>query len=159
MKIRKILPVDDKKLALIIRKNLEASKLDIPGTAYFDTNLDHLSEYYNDSCKNRAYYVILDDDNNLLGGVGMEKFENIADCVEMQKLYLSDEAKGKGFGIELVSYLEEKAKEQGYSKVYLETHSNLKSAIHLYEKMGYNQIERPDFVIHTTMDLFFIKDI
>ncbi|MFL8952676.1 GNAT family N-acetyltransferase [Helcococcus kunzii] len=75
----------------------------------------------------------------------------------MQKLYLSDEAKGQGLGVKLVQYIEEKAKEQGYSKMYLESHSNLKAAISLYKKMGYKQMDRPDFVVHTTVDMFFIK--
>lgn len=157
MIIRKISPKDNQTLAKIIRKNLEEHHLDIAGTAYFDSNLDNLSEYYNQLNTNRVYYVILDDNENLLGGVGMEAFENIDNCVEMQKLYLSDEAKGQGLGVKLVQYIEEKAKEQGYSKMYLESHSNLKAAISLYKKMGYKQIDRPDFVVHTTMDMFFIK--
>ncbi|EHR31837.1 hypothetical protein HMPREF9709_01793 [Helcococcus kunzii ATCC 51366] len=157
MIIRKTSPKDNQTLAKIIRKNLEEHHLDIAGTAYFDSNLDNLSEYYNQLNTNRVYYVILDDNENLLGGVGMEAFENIDNCVEMQKLYLSDEAKGQGLGVKLVQYIEEKAKEQGYSKMYLESHSNLKAAISLYKKMGYKQMDRPDFVVHTTVDMFFIK--
>ncbi|MCT1796919.1 GNAT family N-acetyltransferase [Helcococcus kunzii] len=137
MIIRKTSPKDNQTLAKIIRKNLEEHHLDIAGMAYFDSNLDNLSEYYNQLNTNRVYYVILDDNENLLGGVGMEAFENIDNCVEMQKLYLSDEAKGQGLGVKLVQYIEEKAKEQGYSKMYLESHSNLKAAISLYKKMGY----------------------
>ncbi|MFL8906477.1 GNAT family N-acetyltransferase [Helcococcus kunzii] len=157
MIIRKTSPKDNQTLAKIIRKNLEEHHLDIAGTAYFDSNLDNLSEYYNQLNTNRVYYVILDDNENLLGGVGMEAFENIDNCVEMQKLYLSDEAKGQGLGVKLVQYIEEKAKKQGYSKMYLESHSNLKAAISLYKKMGYKQMDRPDFVVHTTVDMFFIK--
>ena len=36
----------DAALARMIRANLEAHHLDIPGTAYFDEALDHLSAYY-----------------------------------------------------------------------------------------------------------------
>ena len=45
----------------------------------------------------------------------------------------------------------------GYRQVYLETHSNLKTALHLYEKTGYRRIERPASVIHSTMDCFYLK--
>ena len=45
-RIRRIRQEDDAALAAIIRKNLESCKLDIPGTAYFDPELDHLSRYY-----------------------------------------------------------------------------------------------------------------
>ena len=47
MKYRKIKEADDKKIAEIIRENLQRLHLDIPGTAYFDPELDHLSAYYN----------------------------------------------------------------------------------------------------------------
>ena len=41
--IRPIRPEDDAPLSRIIRSNLEQFHLDIPGTAYFDPELDHLS--------------------------------------------------------------------------------------------------------------------
>ena len=43
---REIKKEDDKALALLIRTNLKANALDIPGTVYFDDNLDHLSDFY-----------------------------------------------------------------------------------------------------------------
>ena len=42
MKYRKIKEADDQKIAEIIRENLQRLHLDIPGTAYFDPELDHL---------------------------------------------------------------------------------------------------------------------
>ena len=48
-------------------------------------------------------------------------------------------------------------REAGYKWSYLETHSNLKAAIHIYEKCGYTEIERPKEVGHSTMDRFFRK--
>ena len=45
-RIRPILPEDDARLAQIIRQNLEKKHLNIPGTAYFDPELAHLSRYY-----------------------------------------------------------------------------------------------------------------
>ena len=41
IKFREITEEDDAILAGIIRANLEAAGLDIPGTAYFDPELDH----------------------------------------------------------------------------------------------------------------------
>ena len=43
---RKTEPSDDRRIAEIIRSNLEEFHPDIPGTAYFDPELDHLSAYY-----------------------------------------------------------------------------------------------------------------
>ena len=51
------------------------------------------------------------------------------------------------------------AREAGYKKLYLETHSNLKAAMGLYEKLGFRQIERPASVLHGTMDHFYLKEL
>ena len=56
---RKIEPSDDGRIAEIIRANLEKAHLNIPGTAYFDPELDHLSEYYNSDPSRRVYFVAL----------------------------------------------------------------------------------------------------
>ncbi len=45
----------------------------------------------------------------------------------------------------------------GYKQSYLETHDNLQAAIHIYEKCGYKEIERPKEVVHSTMNRFFLK--
>ena len=46
---REIQAADDKIIAGIVRANLEKFHLDIPGTVYFDPELDRLSEFYNSS--------------------------------------------------------------------------------------------------------------
>ena len=51
------------------------------------------------------------------------------------------------------------AKEAGYQQLYLETHSNLKVAMKLYEKLGFREIEKPETVVHGTMDHFYLKKL
>lgn len=54
-KLRKITEKDDAAVAGLVRENLKKFGLDIPGTAYFDEGLDHLSRVYNSGvCQ---YYV------------------------------------------------------------------------------------------------------
>lgn len=36
---------------------------------------------------------------------------------------------------------------------------NLKAAVHIYEKCGYKEIERPKEVVHSTMNRFFLKKL
>mgnify|MGYP007132773016 CR=1 FL=1 len=43
---RSLTAADDAVLASIIRTSLEQVHLNLPGTAYFDPELDHLSAYY-----------------------------------------------------------------------------------------------------------------
>ncbi len=146
---------DNAVIARIIRDNLKAHQLDIPGTVYFDPGLDTLSDFYLSDPEHRAYYVIVDDNNAVIGGAGFAAFPGKENCAELQKLYLDDSAKGNGFGYELIRLVENKARNAGYQTLYLETHTNLKAAIHIYEKYGFIKIERPESVAHSTMNRFY----
>ena len=159
MRYREITRQDDAALAKIIRGNLKAHNLDLPGTVYYDNNLDHLSDFYLDENHKRYYYMLLDDDNNVIGGVGLAEFEFFEDCAELQKLYLTDDVKGSGIGYELIELIENKAREYGYKRLYLETHTNLPAAIHIYEKSGFKAIEKPVGVVHAMMNRFYIKEL
>lgn len=66
---------------------------------------------------------------------------------------------GKGLGRMLMQTAENFAKDRNYKKLYLETHSSLKAAIRLYEKLGFKETDRPEFVLHSTMDRFYLKEL
>ncbi len=108
LKYRKIEAKDDPQIVRIIRNNLEKAHLDIPGTVYFDPELDHLSIYYDSDTKKRVYFVALNEAEEVIGGVGAAEFAGIPNCAELQKLYL-------------------------------ETHTNLTTAVKMYEKLGFHQ--------------------
>ena len=156
--IKKLIPEYNNQMAKLIKYNLKNHGLDIPGTAYFDSSLDNLCEFYSESDK-RGYYVITDENDKVLGGIGFAEFEVFDGCAELQKLYLDDSVKGLGLGYVMMEFIESKVKEAGYNKAYLETHSNLKVAIHLYERIGYERIDRPSDVAHGAMDYFFLQNL
>jgi len=156
LKFREITEADNAVVATIIRDNLKQFNLDIPGTAFFDSCLDCLSDYYGKD--GRRYYVI-DDDGKVIGGIGYGRFEPMNDTAELQKLYLTDAVKGSGLGYELIDFIEDRMREDGYKFSYLETHDNLQAAIHIYEKKGYKEIDRPKEVGHSTMNRFFKKEL
>ncbi len=157
-KIREMVPEDNLAIAELIRYNLKKHGLDIPGTVYFDEGIDNLYDFYSESEK-RGYYVLTDQEGTVVGGIGLAEISLFENCAELQKLYLSDSAKGKGWGYKMISFLEEKMIEKGYKASYLETHSNLKVAIHTYEKSGYKEIKRPKGVVHGAMNRFYYKNL
>lgn len=159
IKYRRIRDDDNLVIAQIIRNNLERFHLDIPGTAYFDAQLDSLSTYYNEIPDQRCYFVVLNEKDGVVGGAGVAEFDGIDCCAELQKLYFVDSIKGKGYSKELFAILVDWCKEAGYKKLYLETHSNLFAAIHLYQKLGFSEIEKPKSVVHSTMDHFYVKNL
>ena len=154
---REMTEADNAAIASLVRNNLKAHGLDIPGTVYFDEGLDSLSNFYGN--KERRYFVVEDGGGQVIGGIGFAKFEPMEDTAELQKLYLVDSAKGAGLGYKMIDFIEEKMREAGYKTSYLETHNNLQAAIHIYEKKGYVEIERPREVVHSTMNRFFKKDL
>ena len=156
MTFEPIAPQHDADMARIVRDALKAHGLDIPGTAYFDASLEHLSAYY--ARPGRSYQVLLRD-GAVIGGVGVAEFNNFPGCCELQKLYLAEGARGQGLGYEMIRHIEEQARSLGYSRIYLETHTNLGAAIREYERSGYRRIDRPPFVVHTTMDRFYLKEL
>lgn len=149
-------PEYDTALASIIRDRLKEHHLDIPGTAYFDRELDHLSSFY--ARPGRAYFVLLRG-SEVLGGIGLAEFTGLPACCELQKLYLKKEAEGSGLGYRMIERIEEQARSMGYRRIYLETHTNLPAAIHEYEASGYTLIDPPANVVHSTMNRFFLKEL
>ena len=107
VKYREIEPSDDARVAEIARCNLKKFHLDLPGTVYFDPELDHLSAFYSEKPDKRRYFVALGKDGQIIGGAGFAEFEGLDDCAELQKLYLVDSVKGKGYGKDLVQLVEE----------------------------------------------------
>lgn len=158
MEIKEISPAADKGLAAIIRWNFEKHSLNIPGTAYFDPELDCLSRFFLAKPDKRAYFVLWDQDT-VCGGIGIAQFEAFDSCAEIQKFYLSDSVKGRGYGKQLLLLAEKKAREMGYRKAYIETHTNFTLALEMYGRYGYRLIEKPGSVSHGTMNRFLIKDL
>ena len=157
--IRPIACEHDPILFKIIRSNLEALHLDVPGTAYFDPELDHLSTFYAERSDKRAYFIVTNEDDKVVGGVGFAEFEGLPKCAELQKLYLDETVKGLGLSKEMMKIVELCAKKLGYEQLYLETHTNLAVAVCLYEKLGYESVPQPVPTVHTTMNRFYLKKI
>lgn len=158
-KMHLIMKDDDAAIAAIIRANLERYHLNIPGTAYFDPELDHLSRYYNSGSEARTYFILTEESGRVIGGAGMEKFPGVDRCAEVQKLYVAEGWKGRGYGKLLMKTIEEYARAAGFCRLYLETHSNLEVAMRMYEKYGFHLIGRPESVVHSTMDRFYMKEL
>lgn len=154
---RRIQPSDNATLKQLVRAGLASNGLAIPGTAYFDPNLDDLCGYYKDLPGKRNYFVAVDGKGRVLGGCGLDVFEGLEGCAELQKLYVAEDCHGHGIATTLVGMVEEEARRLGYDQIYIETHSNLQDALRLYAKAGYEQIDRPAFAVHETMDSFLIK--
>lgn len=139
--IREIAPNDNKVIAKLIRDVLVELGAPKVGTAYEDNSLDILSEEYQ---KQNAQYFVLEIDGQVEGGAGIAELENTLDKVcELQKMYFSPKARGKGLGSQLIQKCMQEAKKIGFEKCYLETLPYMKSAVKLYQKTGFVALDAP----------------
>lgn len=116
-------------------KNDESFKkyLDIQN---YDEEIEHLEMKYG-MPYGRLYLIYYDA--RLAGCIGLRKIDN-QNC-EMKRLYIRPEFRGKKLANILVAKIIEDAKKIGYSNMLLDTLPFLESAIHIYKKFGFYEIE------------------
>lgn len=105
-------------------------ELDLHGT---DLDIADIESNY---LKRGGIFELLEDERgNLLGTVGLYPLDG--ETIELRKMYFAKELRGHGYGKKALARMIERAKELGFKRMYLETASVLKEAVHLYEKFGF----------------------
>jgi N-acetylglutamate synthase-like GNAT family acetyltransferase len=59
---------------------------------------------------------------------------------EVVKMAVDERLQGRGIGRKLLKYVVEQGRAMGAKKLYLETNSKLRNAIHLYEALGFKHL-------------------
>lgn len=158
MQIREMEEKDNKMMEQIIKRSLESFDLDIPGTAYFDPQLSNLAGFYKE-LRHAKYWVAVNAENEVVGGVGIGPFGEKTEICELQKLYVRPESQGKGLAKELLKTALNYA-EKHYTYCYLETMEKLKTANRLYDQFGFRKLEKPlEGSEHGTMDAWYMKKL
>jgi putative acetyltransferase len=103
-----------------------------------DADLKDLKNSY--ECRGGVFHVIEAAGGAIVGCGGLCPIS--ADTVELRKMYLLPEARGRGLGKELLTRLLAEARRLGYKRVILETNSVLKEAIALYRSFGFVPVAR-----------------
>jgi len=156
--IRHIQPSDNPALAIIVRNTLTEFKANHPGTVYYDSSTDHLYELFQ---KPRAIYFVALLDNQIVGGGGIYPTDGLPDdTCELVKMYLLPAARGINLGRTLIEKCLGYAREAGYKNVYLETMPELKKALEVYAKFGFEYLEGPmGNSGHTGCSLWMLKQL
>ena len=156
-KIREIQEKDNKQIEKIIRTCLIEFGANHAGTAWADPNLGEFSKIYN--TEGNKYWVAIDENNKIVGGVGIGKLEDLEEVCELQKMYCLPETRGKGVAHELILVAIEYAKKY-YKRCYLETLENMVAAQRFYEKHGFTRIYEPLVKTeHFACDVRYIKEL
>lgn len=104
----------------------------------FDPSGRH--DFYNDIENNFVVFYCLLDQDRLIGTVALKIIDEFT--VELKAMYLDQEYRGKGLGRKLMGKAISEAKRLGYKSIVLDSMSQYKSALKLYEKTGFKNTER-----------------
>jgi putative acetyltransferase len=131
------------------------------GFSIMDPEVDDMHGAY--LAANAAFYVVArtDGSGQVLGCGGIGPLVGGgADVCELKKMYFRPELRGLGFGMLMVATCLEKARDLGYRHCYLETLTNMVEAKRLYDKMGFEKINRPMGATgHCGCDSWYLKAV
>lgn len=158
MLIRSINQPDNKSLSVILREVLVEMEIPQKGSAYEDPELDNMYEAYQFP---RSKYFVVEEDEKILGGAGISPLrDGDVNICELQKMYFSIEARGKGFGSLMIDLCLKSAIQHGFEKCYIETMNNMNKAQKLYLKKGFRYLDSPlGNTGHCSCPVWMIKDL
>jgi putative acetyltransferase len=156
--IRDLRKEDNPVLAKIVKDTLAEFGANHPNTVYYDPTTDTLFEVFQTP---RSKYFLAEIDNKVVGGGGIYPTDGLLeDTCELVKMYLLPEGRGHGLGRTLIEKCIVAARENGFKKIYLETMPELKQALSVYEKFGFEYLKGPmGNSGHTGCSLWMLKDL
>ncbi len=149
---------DNEQLAKIIMDVFEEYDAPKCGTVYSDPTTAQLFEVFQVPS---AVLWVAEYKGEVVGCCGIYPTDGLAEgCAELVKYYLSDKARGKGIGKELLIKTISSAKELGYNQLYLECLPNFNTAIAIYTKQGFREVkERMGNSGHSSCNVWMTKDL
>ncbi len=158
MIIREIKPEDNASIEAIMTNCFKEFGLPVSGSSLEDDDVKKMYEGFQSS---RAIYYVIEDNGKVLGGGGVKQLQGANnDTCELQKMYFHPDARGKGFGKQLFDLCIKAAEDFEYKYCYLESASQLKSAIKLYKKNGFKHLDKPlGNTGHTICGVYMLKEL
>jgi putative acetyltransferase len=151
MTIRKATNFDSEKVKDLVFAVLDEFQLESDPDET-DSDLEDIEASYID--RGGIFEMIEDVDGRVLGTYGLYPVDD--STVELRKMYFVRELRSRGYGREILQRAIGKAREFGFSSMYLETASVLEKAVKLYESFGF----RPVDIIHSKRcDQGFVLDL
>ncbi|MFT7464763.1 MAG: putative acetyltransferase [Pseudohongiellaceae bacterium] len=157
--VRPIEPQDDTAMAHIIRTVMTEFDAVGCGTSIHDSEVDAMSAAYTGE---RKAYFVAERDGQVMGGGGIAPLQgsDSPDVCELRKMHALPSARGLGIGRQLLERCLGAAREAGFDACYLETMQHMHQARALYEKVGFQMIDRPmGNTGHTSCDGWYALEL
>lgn len=159
MNIRNIEQHDNSSIAQIVKASFIELGAPLVNTVYDDPRTERMYEQF--AGRRDAAYFVIEEQGEVLGGCGFYPTEGLERGVaEVVKFYFSPALRGKGMGRKMLQQIESKARQAGFSQLYIESFPEFSNAVSLYEKAGFHHIpHRLGNSGHTATTIFMIKEI
>lgn len=123
-----------------------------------DAEVMNMSRFYHEGVS--SLYLVALVDGKLVGGCGIAPFDGSETICELKKLFLLPAGRGLGLGKKLSIKCLDYAKTQGFKQCYLDTLSNMQSAVRLYEGLGFTHLKMPlTGTLHGGCDVWMLKQL
>ena len=119
------------------------------GEGPWDADLNQIEQVY---LQNQGEFLVGLEDGRLIAMGALQKTsEGLA---EIKRMRVHPDYQGRGIGQLILSRLEEKARELGYTRLHLDTSTKQLAAQHLYQKNGFYEVRR---ALIRGLDLIFFE--
>ena len=108
---------------------------------FFNLNVEHEVDFTMKNLDNFAEpdgrLFLVEVDGQIAGTISLRKIRE--DCGEIKRMYVRPKFRGKKLGNLMIEEVIRVSKENGYSKLYLDTALFMSSAVSLYKKFGFKE--------------------
>ena len=111
--------------------------------AYYESSwtLKDVEDFEHSYMENGGTFLVTTDRGRIIGTGALRRLEDTVG--EIKRLWLLPEYQGRGLGYRMMTRLLEAAREQGYTKLRLETSSSYqRRAYQFYQRLGFYDIPR-----------------
>lgn len=126
----------------VLAKEIISQVLAEYGLPWDETDADQdvvkVEEFYEQT---GGEFWVVETQDKLVGTAAYYPIVRGNNAVEIRKMYLLPEVRGKGLGRFLLQQLEDAIRSQNYQEIWIETASVLIEAVKLYENNGYQPAE------------------
>jgi putative acetyltransferase len=158
-KIRKLTKTDVPQLIRLIRSVWVEFGFDSSHAAA-DIYEEELHQMYETYAIDKSNYFVLVNDNKIVGGVGYTPLVGEKNIGEIKGMYLSAELRGLGLGTFLFKKILHEVQKDGFKQCYLETMDFMRGANHLYQKFGFQKLDKPlGKTGHSWTNCWYIKEL
>ena len=139
--IRPMRESDNARIAHLIRCVIDEFGASRTNSVYDDPLTDSIYQSFRNE---NAEYWVIDFNKEIVGGCGFFPTTGLpAQCAEVVKFYLLPIIRGKGLGTRLFDFVIERAKQAGYTRLYLETVPLFARAVEMYQERGFHFLSAP----------------